>query len=55
MIVLGVQSIFSSLECAHVHAGAHVSGARNWILRPSGYWLSWNDVDDGGEGGGWPT
>lgn len=55
MIVLGLQSIFSSFECVHVHICVRVSGARNGILRPSGYWLSWNDGDDGREGGGWPT
>lgn len=53
MIVLGLQYVFSSLE--FVHACVCVSGRENEILAPSGYWLSGNDGDDGGEGGGWPT
>lgn len=37
----------------HVRLCARVSGMRSGILRPSGYWLSWNDEgDDGGRGGG---
>lgn len=53
MIVLGLQYVFSSLEFAH--ACVCVSGRENEILGAPGYWLSRNDGDDGGEGGGWPT
>lgn len=55
MIVLGLRYIFSSLACVCVHICAHASGTGNGILRLSGYWLSWNDGDDGGEGRSWPT